>query len=463
MGFQKNVSPPVAEVEQNWPQITTIFIGALAGLSNGLLFSWPSPFLVKIAQDKVNYNISEEEGAYFSIIQPISMMIACPIFAILADHFGRKVALLLIVVPQLFSWLLAGFAKSVYVFYAARFLSGLSDGCLFVTLPMYIGEVANPTVRGTWGNLLPISYYIGEFLINVIGSKFDTRVTTYICLPLPILYLILFSLMPESPYYYIMKGKEEEAIKSLKFLKRMKNVDSIYKQLKFDVERQLSERGTWVDMIKIKSNRKGLIAGMFLRLSQQLSGFTVFLTFTQLIFQKSGGNVSHEVSSILYLGSSLILNLIGVFLIVPFFNRLTCFVTSNSASGVILFLMSAYIYIDDNTSVDLSSFKWMPLTFMILYQVFTSFGLSLIPTLMLSELYSTSIKSKAMVILSITFGLGIFVASTIFYQMNIHLGFYSPFLFFSACCCVSAILSYYVIPETRGKTLEEIQQMLKKN
>ncbi|CAH1115640.1 unnamed protein product [Psylliodes chrysocephalus] len=451
------------ETEKCWPQVLAIIIGALAGLTNGLLFSWASPFLMKIVNDDEHYDITEEEASYFNIIQPLSLMVASPIFAKLSDVIGRKKTLLLIVIPQIASWLLAGFAKSVYVFYAARICSGIADGCLFATLPTYIGEIANPSVRGTWGNAIPTSLYLGEFLITVIGSYFGVTPTTFICLPLTVLYFIMFMMMPESPYFCIMKGEEENAKSSLRFLKRLRNVDEIYIRLKGDVERQLSESGTWRDLIKIESNRKALIAGLFLRLSQQLSGSSIFLTYTQFIFHKSGAEISHELGSMIYMALCVVLNVSATIFIVPKFGRKICYMSSTALCSLVFLMMGIYMFMDDKLEVDVRTFSYIPVAGMIMFQVFGCFGIGVIPTLMLSELYSASIKSKAMAILVIAFGVGNFVTSIIFYYLNTIFGFYSPFLFFALCAAVSAVLSHYIIPETRGKSLEEIQQMLKNN
>ncbi|CAH1104070.1 unnamed protein product [Psylliodes chrysocephalus] len=463
MGVITKFSGRSKEFEKSWPQVLAILIGALAGLNNGLLFSWASPFLMKIVNDDEHYDITEEEASYFNIIQPLSLMVASPIFAKLSDVIGRKKTLLLIVIPQIASWLLAGFAKSVYVFYAARVCAGIADGCLFSTLPTYIGEIANPSVRGTWGNAIPTSLYFGEFLITVIGSYFGVTPTSFICLPLTILYLAMFVMMPESPYFCIMKGEEEQAKSSLRFLKRLTNVDEIYMRLKADVERQLSESGAWKDLIKIESNRKALLAGLFLRLSQQLAGMSVFLTYTQFIFHKSGSDVSHEIASMVYMGLCSALNILATIFIVPRFGRKVCYMTSSALCSIVLLIMGIFMFINDELEVDVSSFSWIPVVGMVMFQVFACYGIGVIPTLMLSELYSASIKSKAMTILVIAFGVGNFATSSIFYNLNIIFGFYSPFLFFMMCTAVSAVLSHYIIPETRGKSLEEIQQMLKNN
>ncbi|XP_056643750.1 facilitated trehalose transporter Tret1-like [Diorhabda sublineata] len=456
------IKEPDTEKEKYWPQITTILIANLAGLTEGLHFSWPSPFIVKITQDKENYDISEEQASYFNTITPLAMALCCPIFSKLADRIGRKKTLLLISVPHILAWIIKAFATSVYAFYVARFLTGAANACSFSVLPIYMGEISHPSIRGTWGNALPISMCLGELLINIIGSYFGVQVTSFICLPVCVLFIILFCYCPESPYFYVMKGRYEEAKKSLYYLKRKRNLDNEFAQLKFDVERQLSESSNWSDVFKINSNRRALAAGLFLRFTQQTSGMGVFLVYTQYIFQKSGGNISHETSSIVYFAISLVCYLIALFSIVKRFGRKSCYVVSLTLTTLVLYLMGTYFYLDSHNIVDLSSWKWIPIVSMIAHQVFLSFGIAVIPTLMLSELFSASIKAKAMPILMAEFGIGNIIMNTIFYYLNAKVGFYAPFYFFAICCTIAMFIAIYVIPETKGKTLEEIQQLLKR-
>ncbi|XP_050500550.1 facilitated trehalose transporter Tret1-like isoform X2 [Diabrotica virgifera virgifera] len=455
--FSKN------EQEKTWPQIYAVLISAMVGITNGQLYAWASPFMVKIVNDKVNYNITEEQASYFNIINPIFTCLICPFCSKLIDTLGRKKAMLLMTIPEVASWLCAAFAKDVYLFYVSRAFSGIADAMFFTALPPYIGEITTPAVRGKWGNLLAGSYYIGEFLINVIGSYFGVVTSSYICLPLPIIFFVLFSLIPESPYYLLIKGKEEEARKSLVYFRGDKNIDENLNQLKHDVQRQMSESGTWMDLFKIKSNRKAMLAAAFLRCTQQTSGFCIFITYTQFIFQKSGGNLSHELSSIIYLGVQMTLNFIVLTFIVHRFGRRGCYMTSTGANGIVLFLMATYFYLNDYTNIDVSTFNWFPVVSTVVFQMFGSFGINVIPTLMLSELFSVSIKTKAMVLVSLTFGIvGTFV-NYLFYLINTSAGFFAPFYVFAACNILTAIITYFILPETRGKTLEDIQQSLKNN
>jgi MFS family permease len=156
-----------------------------------MLFSWSSPSIPKIVEDKVNYNISLDEASYFTVLPPIGAIVSSFLFAKLNDTIGRKYSLLLIAFPHIISLILIANAKSVYVFYVSRFITGLGDSCLFASLPIYVGEISTPKVRGTWGNLMTFLIYLGQLSINVIGSYTTIATAAYICLVFPIFFYVL--------------------------------------------------------------------------------------------------------------------------------------------------------------------------------------------------------------------------------------------------------------------------------
>lgn len=281
----------------------------------------------------------------------------------------------------------------------------------------------------------------------------------------PVIFVITMPFMPESPYFLIMKKREEEAKRSIAKLTAKKNVDKDYIKLKTDVERQMSERGTWVDVVKIKSNRKGVLIAVFLRIAQFFGGMGVFNFYNQFVFKKALGDAeAAKIASMLYSG----LLCVAVFFspsLADKIGRKKSFIFSAFICGIVLLLETGYFlvkkHVPDLEVLDTTFFRWFPITGMLVYCLSISFGVSIIPTLMLGELFSASIKAKGLTVLAVTTALTISLANQTYYFLSSTQGVYAPFLFFGCCNLVGALLSIKIIPETKGKTLEEIQQKLK--
>lgn len=454
-----------ATYEQNegksWPQILAVFAVTIGPFTNGVMSSWSSPFTVVIAKDKEHYNITEEEASYFIVFQPLGMIFASMFFFKIAEILGRKKSLLFLAVPHVASWITIIFARNKWEFYLSRFLAGTADGVLFCTVPPYIGEITTPTIRGYFGNFPTFVLNGGAFFIQVLGSYTSVRTSAYICIGFPVLFATLVSLLPESPYQLIKDGKIDEAQKSIKWLRRKADIEEDFLNMKTDVERQMSERGKWLDLIKIDSNRRALRAGIFLRFSQQFCGIAVFGSYTQAIFEKAGSNIGPQYSSMMFVGLIWILNLFCAPLVEKFGRKMTYF-WSLISSATVLSSLAVYFVLDEYDVVNLDKLNWFPLAGMLLWVVTFAFGLGIVPTLMLGELLSASIKPKGLSILTFAFGIAVFISTNLFNLLSTHVGLYAPFLVYGITCFLSSILTLKWVPETKGKTLEEIQQSLKK-
>ncbi|KAL1491910.1 hypothetical protein ABEB36_012431 [Hypothenemus hampei] len=448
---------------KHWPQIIAIIVACIPGLSSALLFSWPSPFLLVLTNDKSRYNISENEATLIPIFLPIGMSISSMLFFRLPDKIGRKYTLLLLSIPQGAFWIITIFARDIYSIYVSRFICGIADGIMYAALPTYIGEVASPKIRGTWGNGQTCSFNFGFLLINILGSYFTIQQTAYICLTLPSLSAILFLWMPESPYYYLMKGQDGNARTTLRWLTRKGDIESDFVQLKRDVERQISETGKWRDLYKITSNRKAIFCSVFLRFAQQFAGIAVFETYIQYIFDKSmSESFTPQMSAIIF-SALLWIVMSGFSVVLDKMGRRKAFIWSSFSCAIVLLAECLYFYFEESATHLKINLQWFPLTAFIIYVITYSAGIGLLPSLMASELFSASIKGKGLAVTN--FLLGVIVTSTalIFQYLTATVGLYSPFAVFSALTFTSFAVSFFIVPETKGKTLEEIQQGLKKD
>lgn len=278
----------------------------------------------------------------------------------------------------------------------------------------------------------------------------------------PLMLVVLGGMvLPESPYQLIREGRESEARQSIRWLRRRTDIEEEFLSMKSDVKRQMSERGRWRDLLMIKSNRKALTAGFFLRFSQMMSGLNVFNTYTQVIFQKAGGDLTPQVSSMIYMGLFSILLLISS-PVSEKFGRKTTYFYSMLSSGVVHLLLALYFCLDYYNVGHLDQLNWVPIGGMVVWVTLATPGIAVVPTLMLGELFSVSIKSKAISALIGAFGVSVLFSSYLFTFLSETVSFYAPFLFYGMICLISTVFTLKLVPETKGKTLEEVQQELKK-
>lgn len=438
-----------------------MFPASLSSLTTGIIISWPSPFIPKIVEDKENYDITEEQASYFAAINIIGLIVLSPFFVPLVNILGRKKCILMSSIPYITTLLIKAFVTNIWGLYLARLITGFGDVLIFNCLPVYIGEISTPKVRGLWGNAFVCSIFSGQFVVNVLGTYFSVQATSFIAVTIPIALLILFPFMPESPYFYISKGKDEEAKINLRRLRRKVNVDKEFETIKTAVQKQLSDPSGWMDIFRIAINKRAFLVVTFLRCAQIFGGVMTFAAYTKYIFQNTRSSIDPSVASILYAAvnatchtcMSLISNKLG---------RRKSFISSTFLCSLVLFALGIYSLLQDfYPAVPLEGMDWFPLAGMLTYLLFCSFGLGTVPTLLLGELFPSSIKNKAVALVGSMFGLAAFSVNNFFYYFATYTGLCGPFLFFAGCNFLVTIISYFVMPETKNKTLEEIQQALK--
>lgn len=390
------------------------------------------------------------------------MIVTSPIFCKLIDKIGRKHTLLATGFFQITSWLLVAFSKSIYLFYVSRIFSGLADCSLFAALPTYIAEVTTPKVRSLYGNALIVAMFSGQFLINCVGFYLEIQISAFVMLTFPLLFLITFVFMPETPYYLSMVNDGDSALKSLRRLRGCDEVQEELKQIEADVRRQLSESGRFKDLWSIQSNRRALIVANLTRAFQQFGGISVLATYSQYIFMEAGGNISSGHASMIFSGFLAAVNIFANIL-TDKFGRKRSMIVSCFGCGTTLLSMAIYFYLQVYTAIDVSQVTWFPILGIILYVPVFSVGLGVVPTLMLGEIFSASVRRYSAMVSNIIFGIFLCSTTKLFQVMMSRYGLCVPFFFFSLCCFVGSVTSYFIIPETKGKTLEEIQQILKGN
>ncbi|XP_063930342.1 facilitated trehalose transporter Tret1-like [Zophobas morio] len=434
--------------------------GAFSIITSGINLGWTSPYLPQLLSTNSSIPTSSDEGSWCAVMPLLGSPVGALLAAILGDVIGRKNTTLLMTPIIFLSFIWIAFADSIWVISAIRFVIGATEGALYTVLPMYIGEIADPEIRGLLASTPTIAGIAGTLFINIIGQMYSIFTSSIICAFVPLIHFAAFILMPESPYYYIKKHRLDEAKQSLVVLRGTDNVQDEFDTLCKAVSRQeQSKKARVTDLFTVASNRKACMIYVIICLTNKFSGKNPCLFYTTMIFEEAGSRISSDLSTIIYCSVELVATLVAIF-VVDKFGKKPLMIVSTVGCSVSVFFLAAYFYVKDWYPHVVESIDWLPITSLVAYNVLFSIGLAFGAVSVLSELFPTSVKAVALGTadtFSVSMGA---IASKLFQITKDEFGMYVPFWFFSVCTGVGLIFIVKFVPETKGKTLEEIQQYL---
>ncbi|KAJ8930371.1 hypothetical protein NQ314_016835 [Rhamnusium bicolor] len=421
---------------------------------------WPSTYVPVLVEGNYTFQITSEEGSWLTVMPLIGAIIGAFLTGLIVNMFGRKTLIVFSSLPFIASWLLVAFAKSSALMFVGRFLAGTADGLSFTIIPMYLGEIAEPKIRGLLGSIFPVTIILGLLLINILGAFLPLDTAAHISVVVPVLLLIIFPWMPESPYFYLMKGNMAEARKSLQTFRGVENVSVELERVSNELEKLKQTEGSVFQLFTVKSNRKGMIITLGLRGLQQLSGTTTIIYYANTIFNESKGFISPSFSTIIYFTVQLFFAVIASFT-VDFSGRRPLLIISTVGTALSLFVNGVYFYLKKCTNVDTTEADFIPIAALLCFVVLFSIGLQTIPILILGEIFSTDVKGFALSLVDIYASVVGTIVAKYFHWTNEAYGMHVPFLTFASCCIIGLFFIIFYVPETKGKTLEDIQMELR--
>lgn len=426
-------------------------------------YGWPSPSVPQLLEDNPFMpKITNEEGSWLAVITLVGSVFGSLCGSMIFDKYGRKNMILAVCVPFFLSWIMVAYATSVSTLMFARCIAGVADGMMFCGVPMYLGEIANPEIRGFLCASCSYTWILGILMINVFGSVFDIKTAALLSSLVPIICVFTFVWMPESPYYLIRKKRTDEARSSLRIFKGREDVEQELNRITKAIEEDTKVSSSYYQLFADPCNRKAAFIMMAVRGVQQMCGTTAITFYAQTIFKEAGDDVSPMVGSLIYFTIQLLMSMFCS-LIVDKTGRKPLMVISLAGSGIALFIEGVFFYIQDSTEIETTDVSYIPLTFLIAFVILFGLGMQPIPIILLGELFRTDVKAFALSFIDIYF---CFVATSVskFFQiMKDDFGMCVPFFAFSLSSIIGIGFVIFYVPETKGKTLEGIQLMLAGN
>jgi SP family sugar:H+ symporter-like MFS transporter len=425
--------------------------------------------------------VSSEGTKYLSDVRVGLMVsifnIGCAVGAVglskVGDMRGRRVGIVLATVVYIVGVIVQIASQTAwYQYFIGRIITGLAVGSLSVLCPLFISETSPKAIRGTLVYCFQLCITLGIFLgyCTCYGTKKypdsrQWRVPLGLCFAWALLLLVGMSLMPESPRYLVEKDKIEDAKVSLAKCNKLSPEDpAIYAEIQLiqaGVDRErLAGKASWIELFNGKPKIfYRVVVGVMLQSLQQLTGDNYFFYYGTTIFKAVG--IDSFITSIILGVVNFLSTFLGIYLIERL-GRRKCLIGGSIGMSVCFLIYSilgsVHLYIDGYDGPTRTSTGDALIFITCLYILFFASTWAGGCFAVVSELYPLRIRTKAMATSLLANWIWGFLISffTTFITSDIH--FYYGFVFFG-CLIFSIFFVYFGVHETKGLSLEEIDEL----
>jgi len=380
----------------------------------------------------------------------------------LSDKYGRKKVLLLSGLLFTLSALGSAVPDNLTQFVMARFIGGLGVGSASMLSPLYISEIAPAKIRGMLVTLyqlaivfgINIIYIVNYLIANTHDQVWNVQLGWRYMLGsegIPaILFFILLFFVPESPRWLVKENRSEEALKILNQINRPEETHRILEEIKETVN---EEKGSFLDLFK-PGIRKAMVVGSVLAFFSQVTGINAIIYYAPEIFKQVGFGSESALFQTMIIGFVNMLFTLVAIRLIDYWGRRTLLIWGLFGIVSCLLGMGMFFYFEITSG---------PLLLLFILGFIASFASSLgpIPWVLISEIFPTKTRGTAMSFSIVILWLGVVLITQFFPVLLSLFGGAFTFWIFMINALILLIFTLILIPETKQKTLEEIQEIWK--
>jgi SP family xylose:H+ symportor-like MFS transporter len=451
-----------------------IYVITLVATLGGLLFGYDTA-VISGAEKSIQSFLIEPLGltSFLHGITVSSALIGCIIggalSGLVSSRFGRKKALIIAGILFLLSALGSGnpeflfFEKGVpslellWMFNLYRIIGGVGVGLASAVCPMYIGEVAPAEIRGKLVSLNQFAIIFGMLVvyfvnwgiadgqtiewINEVGWR---RMFLSEAIPASIFAILMF-FMPETPRYLALQHKDDKALAILSKINGLEKAKEILNDIKSTVESSKANIFSYGKIV--------IIVGVLLSVFQQFVGINVALYYAPRIFESMGAAKDASMLQTIIMGLVNVIFTVVAIMTVDKWGRKPLLITGSIGMAIGMIAISTLAFFD---VIGIAT-----LVFIIIYTASFMMSWGPICWVLISEIYPNKIRSQAIAIaVAAQWAANFFISSTYPPMMEFSSG--GTYLFYGIMSIISAIFVWKMVPETKGKTLEEMENIWKK-
>ena len=377
------------------------------------------------------------------------------------DKYGRKPILVIIGGLYLLSAIGSAIAWDPYSFSFFRFIGGIGVGASSVAAPAYISEISSSKNRGRLVALYQFNIVFGilmaflsNFLLNDFGGVNDWRFMLGVEAIPAMIYTLFVLTIPESPRWLLTKKGDIDA--ASKILKELMNAQLLNETLRAIQSEIKSEGRGKAENFFSKRFRFPILLAFLLAMFNQLSGINFILYYAPSILERAGFATSGSLlSSVSIGGVNLLFTFIGLYLIDRAGRRTLMYI--GSIGYIISLVLVAYGFHSDASA-------YFNLSFILLFIASHAIGQGAVIWVFISEIFPNSVRGIGQ-----SWGTGthwVFAALITLLGpvlMEIYPEGYQIFIIFAICMIIQLLFTHFIMPETKGKSLEELKSLLEEN
>ncbi|MBZ8172363.1 sugar porter family MFS transporter [Staphylococcus cohnii] len=429
------------------------FLGALGGLLYGYDMGVISGALLFI-KDDIPLNSFTEGLVVASML--VGAIFGSGASGPMSDRLGRRRVVFIIAIIYIVGALILALAPSMPVLVIGRLVIGLAVGGSTAIVPVYLSEMAPTEQRGSLSSLNQLMITIGilsSYLINYAFTPIEGWRWMLGLAVLPSLILLIgVAFMPESPRWLLEHKSEKAARDVMKLTFKESEIDKEIADMK---EINAISESTW-NVIKSPWLRPTLIIGSVFALLQQIIGINAIIYYAPTIFSKAGLGDATSILGTVGIGTVNVLITIVAIMIIDKIDRKRLLVIGNIGMVASLLIMAILVW-----TIGIQSSAWIMVACLTLFIIFFGFTWGPVLWVMLPELFPMRARGAATGIAALVLSIGSLLVAQLFPILTDVLSVEQVFLIFAAVGVFALIFVIKYLPETRGRSLEEIEADLR--
>ncbi|CAH0598406.1 unnamed protein product [Chrysodeixis includens] len=463
------------------PQVLAALAVSLAPFSAGLGKGYSSPAIASLQGPGANatrrdFQLTDQQASWLASLSFLGALFGGMAGGAAMRH-GRRRVLSLAAAPCSLSWLLTTVATSVRMMCITAFLGGFCCSILTMLSQVYISEISVPDIRGCLSAVLKIVGHLGVLFSFTIGAYLDWQQLALCISAAPLLLFCTVLYIPETPSYLVLTGKDEEAYKSLLWL-RGPNSDvaqelatirtNVLASKNFSQRQSQMSGSQFINSLDVRTMNRLLgpiLVTCGLMMFQRFSGAHAFSFYAVPIFRKTFGGMNPHGAAIAVSFVQLLASCLSG-LLIDTVGRLPLLIVSSVLMSMALAGFGSYAYYEEvhrNQRIQNVMFHqtigqndWIPLLCVLVFTIAFSLGMSPISWLLIGELFPLEYRAFGSAMATAFSYLCAFVGVKTFVDFQQTLGLHGAFWLYASISVGGLCFVVCCVPETKGKDLDEM-------